>query len=317
MPEGAVTNAVAAPADARVIGSRLRLREQVAQIWVYRHLLARMVRKELKVKYKNSFLGFFWSMLNPALYLFVFWLVFQVLLQAGIPNFPIFLLSGLLAWNLFSTALGSATVSITSNGALITKVYFPREILPLASVGAALVHFFLQALVLVAALLLFQYDISFKHSLAIPVALAVLLVLAAGVALILSAANVYLRDTQHLVELGLLAWFWLTPIVYQQQIIADRLADKSWSWIQWLNPMTTVVLVFQRGIYNVVATAGGRPTLRPFARTSEDVVRIVPADMDVGWYVTHLGGIAAAGCLLLLAGLLFFGRVSANLAEEV
>jgi len=83
--------------DARVIGSRLGLREQVASIWTYRQLLMRMVRKELKVKYKNSFLGFFWSMLNPALYLFVFWLVFQVILQAGIPSFPIFLLSGLLA----------------------------------------------------------------------------------------------------------------------------------------------------------------------------------------------------------------------------
>ena len=303
--------------DARVIGSRLGLREQVASIWTYRQLLMRMVRKELKVKYKNSFLGFFWSMLNPALYLFVFWLVFQVILQAGIPSFPIFLLSGLLAWNLFSTALGTATVSITNNGPLVGKVYFPREILPLASVGAALVHFFLQAVVLLAALVVFRYDISFTHSLAIPPALVALLVLTVGVAICLSAANVYLRDTQHLVELGLLAWFWLTPVVYQQQLLAGRLEDKTWAWIQWLNPLSTIVVVFQRGIYNVVATEGGKPTIRPFAQTNETVVKILPPDMDLGWYVTHLGAVAAAGVVLLVVGLMFFGRVSGNFAEEV
>ena len=103
-----------------------------------------LVRKELKVKYKDSSLGFFWSMLNPAMYLVVFYVVFQIILGSGIPFFAIYLLSGLLAWNLFSGSVTGATGSIVSNGSLVNKVYFPREILPLATVGANLVHFFLQ-----------------------------------------------------------------------------------------------------------------------------------------------------------------------------
>lgn len=309
--------AAAEAGDSRVIRARLPLREQVRQIWQYRHLLGRMVRKELKIKYKNSVLGFMWSMLNPALYLVVFWLVFQVILQAGIPDFAIFLLSGLLAWNLFATGLVSATVSITANGPLIGKVYFPREVLPLASVGAALVHFFLQAGVLIGALVLFRYDVQMSHLPAVPVALVILLVLTSGLALLLAAANVYLRDTQHIVELGLLAWFWLTPIVYQQQLIADRLANKSWGWVQWLNPMANIVVAFQRSIYNVVATEGGTPTVKPFGELSGDVIRILPSGIDFGWYLTHLGGVAAAAVVVLVTGLLFFGRVSANFAEEI
>lgn len=305
------------PNGARVISARPRLFEQVGQVWSYRQLLVRMVRKELQVKYKNSFLGFLWSMLNPALYLVVFWLVFQVILRAGIPDFPIFLLSGLLVWNLFSTALASATVSITTNGALVGKVYFPREVLPLASVGAALVHFFLQGVVLLGALMLFRYDVSLIHLPAVPVALLVLLVLTAGLALFLAAANVYLRDTQHLVELGLLAWFWLTPIVYQQQIVADRLRDNSWGWVQWLNPLAPIVLSFQRGIYNVIATAAGPPGPKPFARAGGPVLKILPPDMDLGWYLTHLGPVALVAVVVFFGGLAFFGRVSGNFAEEI
>ena len=118
----------------------------------YHELLVALVRKELKVRYKGSTLGFLWSLLNPLLYLAVFYYVFEVVLEAGIPNFAIFLLSGLLAWNLFSSSLLTGTGAIVDNGALVKKVYFPREILPLANVGASLVHFFLQLIVMAFAL---------------------------------------------------------------------------------------------------------------------------------------------------------------------
>src|SRR5262249_24427944 len=102
---------------------------RLRDIWTYRELLGNLVRKELKVKYKNSALGFLWSLLNPALYLVVFYIVFQLILKSGIPNFPIFLLAGLLPWNLFSVGLGASAASVTANGALVSKVWFPREIL--------------------------------------------------------------------------------------------------------------------------------------------------------------------------------------------
>ena len=141
----------------RTVSARAGLRQQVVDIWTYREFLLLSVRTALKVKYKNSALGIVWSMLNPALYLVVFYVVFQLILENGIPNFAIFLLSGLLVWNLYSGGLAGATGSVVGGGAIIKKVAFPREILPLAAVGSALVNFFFQVVVLVAALVLFRY----------------------------------------------------------------------------------------------------------------------------------------------------------------
>src|SRR4051794_5339704 len=179
--------------------------KRLRDVWEYRELLGNLVRKELKVKYKNSALGFVWSLLNPMLYLVVFYLVFTVFLKASIPSFPIFLLAGLLPYNLYSAGLGGGTTAITGNGGLVTKVWFPREILPLAAIGAALVHFALQLLVLAAALVVFWYQPSWSYLPLVVPALLVLLLLVSAVAIALAAINVYARDTQHLLELVLLA----------------------------------------------------------------------------------------------------------------
>lgn len=305
--------------DARVNTSRKGLREQLRQIWLYRGLLRLLVRKELQVKYKNSFLGFLWSLLNPAMYLVIFTIVFQFILGSGIPRYAIFLLSGLLVWNLFSNSVAAATASITANAPLVGRVAFPREVLPLASVGAGLVHFFLQGLVLVTALVVFNHQISMKHAVMTMPALGVLLVFTAGIALIVAAANVYLRDVEHLVEITLLGWFWMTPIVYQHHLVSDQLAGTSYSWLQWVNPLTSIVLVFQRGLYNVIDVVGGTPSPRPIAQaeTTEGVLRILPTNMGAEWYVTHLGVIAVVSLVLLLTGLVYFGRVEGNFAEEL
>src|SRR5438067_3151417 len=195
-----------APRGRRVISARTPAWRRIFELFRYRELLVGLVRKELKVKYKNSVLGFFWSMLNPALTLVVFYVVFQIFLKSGIPNFAIYLLSALLAWNLFSTGLPGATTSVVANAALVKKVAFPREILAISSVGAALVHFFLQSIVLVLALLIFRYSVSDKFMVLVPIALLVLLMLTTALGVLLAAVNVYLRDTQHLLELALLAW---------------------------------------------------------------------------------------------------------------
>ena len=151
MPESAAR----APrrAHERVVQPRSSVLERFRRIVTYHELLVGMTRKELKVKYKNSVLGFAWSLLNPLLYLVVFYVAFVKILGSGVPAFPIFLLSGLLVWNLFSTGLGRrACSSVVANAGLVKKVAFPREILPLAAVGSMLVHFFLQSLVLFAVL---------------------------------------------------------------------------------------------------------------------------------------------------------------------
>ena len=138
-------------ATPRTFTHRTTLRERVREIAAHHELLLNLVRLELKSKYKASALGFAWSLLNPAMYLVVFYIAFDVILGGGIPRFPLYLLSGLLVWNFFTAALNSGTGSMVAGSGLVKKVWFPREVLPLASVGAALVHFFLQLTVLIVA----------------------------------------------------------------------------------------------------------------------------------------------------------------------
>jgi ABC-2 type transport system permease protein len=134
--------------ELRTVEANPSLLGRAAQIWRFRELLKNLIGKELRLKYKNSVLGYAWSLLNPVLYLVVFYFVFQVIFGTALPDFPIFLLTGLLTWNLFAGALSAATASVLDNGGMVTQVAFPREVLPLAAVGAALVNFFLQTGVL-------------------------------------------------------------------------------------------------------------------------------------------------------------------------
>jgi ABC-2 type transport system permease protein len=287
-----------------VVSARTSVRQRVRRIWQYRELLLGMVRKELKVKYKNSVLGFVWSMLNPAMYLVVFYVVFQLVLKNGIPNFAIFLLCGLLVWNFFSTTLPSATGSIVGNSSIIKKVSFPREVLPLASEGAALVHFFLQTTVLVLAMLLFRYQPAYSWLWLLIPALVALLLFAAACSVFLSAVNVYMRDTQHLLELLLLAWFWGTPIVYPYQQVASRLGHLSWVYL--LNPITSIVMTFQRVLYNKISPVG-----------ENGVVHILPPGRTQLDYLIPLAIISLASLAFLLGAMVVFGRLEGNFAEEL
>ena len=297
-----MTTTVGTPATT-VISPRRSVAEHVRQVWRYRELLVGLVRKELKVKYKNSALGFFWSMLNPAMYLVVFYIAFQVVLGSGIPNFAIFLLSGLLVWNLFANSLGGCVGVITGNSSLVNKVYFPREILPLAAVGANLVHFFLQGAVLLAVLAVATYSVPFAYFWLIVPALLVLLILTSALGIFLAAVNVYARDTQHLLELALLAWFWMTPIVYQWFLPANKLAEHDYpTWVTLLNPVTPIVLAFQRGIYGVV--------------TDDKAGRLLPAEGQL-WYLRNLGIVGLVSLVLLVLAIKLFGRLEGNFAEEL
>jgi ABC-2 type transport system permease protein len=263
-----------------------------------------MTRKELKVKYKNSALGFVWSMLNPALYLVVYYVVFQVILKNGLPYFTIYLLSGLLVWNLFSAALAGATGSVVGNSALIKKVDFPREVLPLAAIGAALVHFFLQTLVLFAALAVFKYNVNWEYMPLLVPALLVLLLLAAAVGILLSAINVYMRDMQHMLELLLLAWFWGTPIIWYFGLIEK--VGSSRHALVLLNPVASVTLTFQRAVYGRVSYTDGA-----------GVKHAIIPDYSVLQHLELLGAVAVASLAVLWLAFVVFGRLEGNFAEEL
>jgi ABC-2 type transport system permease protein len=269
--------------------------QRLGAVWRYRELLRNLVRKELKVKYKNSVLGFVWTLLNPTLYLVVFTIVFEELLDSGVDYFAIFFLSGLLAWNLFSAAVSGATASIVGNASLVQKVWFPREILPLAAIGAALFHFVFQASILLTALLVFGRAPDWALLPLVPLALIVLVVVAAALGVLLAALNVYLRDVQHLLELALLAWFWMSAIVYPFRLIDEKLGDNA--TLALLNPVIPAVITFQKAIYN----------------PADDTVPTHGA----GWYATALVATGVAWFLVLILALHVFGRLEDNFSEEI
>ena len=273
-----------------------------AQSRVRLELLTELVRKDLKVKYKNSTLGFIWSLANPLLYLAVFTLVFTQLLDNGIQAFPVLFMSGFLVWNFFNLATLSGTGSVVGNANLVRKVRFPRVVLPLSSVGFAGVHFVLQLGVLLALLAVFYRDAFGPQLVLLVPALAVVTVFATAMALLASALNVRFRDVEHLLEVILLAWFWLTPIVYPVTFVRDQLAASPWLFRLYMtNPMAGVVTAMQRAIY-VHPVAGGR--------------EILPSG-GYGFYLTWLGVAGAIALALLALGLWTFRRFQADFAEEL
>jgi ABC-2 type transport system permease protein len=273
-----------------------------AQSRVRLELLTELVRKDLKVKYKNSTLGFIWSLANPLLYLAVFTLVFTQLLDNGIQAFPVLFMSGFLVWNFFNLTTMSGTGSVVGNANLVRKVRFPRVVLPLSSVGFAGVHFVLQLGVLLALLAVFYRDAFGPQLVLLVPALAVVTVFATAMALLASALNVRFRDVEHLLEVILLAWFWLTPIVYPVTFVRDQLAGSPWLFRLYMaNPMAGVVTAMQRAIY-VHPVAGGRD--------------ILPSG-GYGFYLTWLGVAGAIALVLLALGLWTFRRLQADFAEEL
>jgi ABC-2 type transport system permease protein len=276
-----------------------------AQSKIRWELLANLIRKDLKVKYKNSTLGFLWSLANPLLYLVVFDLVFTVFLKGNVPYFAVMFMSGLLVWNFFNLSTLSATGVVVGSANLVRKVRFPRVVLPLASVGFAAVHFVLQMLVFFVFLLVFYRDFMGPQLILLVPALAVALLFTTGLALLVSALNVRYRDVEHLLEIILLAWFWLTPIVYPVSRVQGELVPRHLFWIFMANPMTAVVTSMQRAIYRYpVVISDGQP------------VKVL-ATGGYSFYLKWLGVAGVVSVVLLIVGLTVFRRMQADFAEEL
>jgi ABC-2 type transport system permease protein len=266
---------------------RLHVRQRARELWDAREILWNLVRKELKVKYTASVLGAVWSLLNPVVFLAVFSFVTAVL-KGGIPDYPVFLLSGLLAWNLFSVSLSNGAQSVIANANLVKKVYFPREILPLGTVGVCLVDFVLQSAVLVVFFVArgygFQLDVVWLY----PFAFVALLLVTVTFTMFVSALNVRYRDVQHLIGLALLVWFWMTPIVYGAGTVYTSMLDSRFGITAWriylLNPLTWVVIGFQRALYH---TPSGLRFLAPYTATQlAGALSIVIVVAAVGAYLS-------------------------------
>jgi ABC-2 type transport system permease protein len=279
------------------VGARIR------ELFGHREVLVNLVRKELKVKYTASVLGAVWSLLNPVVFLAVFSFVVAVLGNL-VEDYPVFLLSGLLAWNLFAGSLQTGSRSVIDNGSLVKKIAFPREILPFSSIGVAGFDFVLQSVVLLLIVALSGHGFDPVAVWLYPLAIVVLFVFATGLTLWTSALNVRYRDVGHLLNLALLVWFWATPIVYQAWLVQDKLQGYSvlgvvdaWT-LYLLNPMTVIVLAFQRALYG------------------EGTEQVLPEMSLASLTVLVLVVLAVSVALLLLAWRSFFHRAG-DFAEEL
>jgi ABC-2 type transport system permease protein len=285
----------------------LRVGERLRILAAHREILANLVRKELKVKYAASVLGAVWSLLNPLVYLAVFSFVAKVL-GAGIPSYPVYLLSGLLAWNLFSASMGSGARAVLDNANLVKKVAFAREILPLSAVGVGLVDFALQSAVLFLYVIVSGYGLHLPELALWPLAFVTLLVLTVALSLWFSALNVRYRDVGHLLNIALLVWFWASPIVYAEFQVQRLSEPGTWFGIPQLayyllNPMVDVVAGFHRALYVFVEPVAAREP--------------VLFDGSLGW----VAGILTITLVVSLVGLrlawgYFFNR-SGDFAEEL
>lgn len=202
-------------------------------------LLFSLTIKELKVRYKNTVLGFVWSLLNPLLLMTILSFVFLVIFEIGIEKYPAFLLCALLPWAFFSNSVFSSATSIVDNANLIKKLSFTREAIPLSAILANLVHFLLALVILFIFLIIFKVRLT-VYALVLPFIIFIQLLLIIGVSFIASSLYVYYRDVKYIIEAVLLCWFYATPIFYSTSFVPDRLLR-----FYMLNPMAAIVTAYR------------------------------------------------------------------------
>ena len=222
------------------------MRESILELIKYRELVRNLVIRDIKLRYRNSVLGFVWSLGNPLLMMAVYTVVFTILMPKDvIDKYPIFILCALLPWNYFNTSIMGSMDSIVGNAHLIKKVYFPREALPLSIVLANLVNFLLALIILFAMLFAFRVQFT-PWVLYLPLIIFIQTILILGLSLIFATLNVFYRDTKIIMEVGMMAWFFLTPIVYRIEDLVPRYARLMY----WVNPMASFISWYRIVIYH-------------------------------------------------------------------
>lgn len=237
---------------------------KLREIFAYRNLLKNLVIRDLKARYKNSVLGIVWSLLNPLLMMAVYTVLFTILIpNDDIQKYPIFILVALIPWQFHATTLMSSTGSIVNNAAIVKKVYFPRILLPTASMLSNFVNFLLASIILLILLFAFGMGLTI-HALWVPLILLTQIIFLLGLAYILSTLQTFYRDTLMILEVGLLAWFFLTPVFYPFERFGDH--AELWGFVfnparlmRWINPMASIIDGYRTVLWGNVGSSGPGP----------------------------------------------------------
>ena len=213
------------------------------ELYQYRELLKTNVKKDIRGKYKASFLGVLWSFVNPLLSVLVYAIVFPYIMRVQTPNYLLFLISGIIPYNWFTTVVSQSSGIFVYNSNIIKKVYFPREILPISAVTSGLVNFLISCIIILLFAIFGGVGISW-HLVFLPFLALIQYVFTLGVSFILSALNVYIRDVEYIVSFVLQMLFYATPILYT--------VDMFHGWILWIfriNPMTHLINAYRDIFY--------------------------------------------------------------------
>ncbi len=218
----------------------LKLRD----LWQYRELFYFLTWRDIKVRYKQTLIGFLWAIIQPFLKMVVFSIIFGSLAKMDSEGFPypIFLYAGLLPWEFFASSVSRTGQSVITSTSLITKVYFPRLIIPIASIGVCLVDFAISFLILIVLMLYYSVVPTLSMFIVLPLVLMTIFT-AIGVGVFISALNVAYRDFRYVVPFFVQIWMFLTPVVY-----ATRMIPEKWRWLILLNPMAGIVDAYRSAI---------------------------------------------------------------------
>ena len=208
-------------------------------LYDYRELLKTNVKKDIRGKYKGSFLGVLWSFLNPLLMVAVYAIVFPYIMRIKTDNYLQYLICGVIPWNFFTTVMGLGMGSIKNNAGVIKKVYFPREILPISATLSGLVNFFIACLIIILFCVFGGLGLSW-HILLVPFIALIQFVITAGMVLGLSAINVYIQDTEYIIQFFINLLFYATPILYEATLLPERIR-----WVLYLNPLTHLIETYR------------------------------------------------------------------------
>lgn len=215
----------------------------IKNLYDYRELLKSNVKKEIRGKYKGSFLGVLWSFINPLLMVLVYALVFPFILKMSEDNYLIFLIVAMIPWNFFTTVISQGTVTVLANAGIIKKVYFPREILPISVVISGTINFLVSAIIICFFLIFSGVGFSW-YALLFPVILFIQVLLSLGIIFILSALDIYVRDVEYIVNFIIMLLFYATPIIYSPTLFPENIR-----WLLYLNPMAVIVTAYRDILY--------------------------------------------------------------------
>lgn len=257
--------------------------KKLKEIYKYRTMIGSLIQRDLRGRYKGSVLGFAWTFLNPLLQLMVYTVVFSTIMRAGIEDYYIFLFVALIPWIFFGNSLTGGASCIWTQKELVKKIYFPREVLPIAHVTCQLVNMLLSFLVVFAVLLISGRGIKWM---VLPYLAPVILteyLLALGIAFISSALTVYFRDLEHILIIVSMAWQFMTPVMYSIEMVPESIQP-----LFWANPMSSVIIAYRDILYYQ--------------------------------HAPHMGTLLLAICLgisLLIVGWFLFGRLEKHFVEEL